>query len=134
MFKYEITYTDFNEKEQKETLRFHMTPDEFTRIKDLIPDDLDDIAKRAEKWGKDNSEVQETDLDDLVKVVDMIKSIVLDAYGEVSEDGRYFDKSEEIKNRFYRSAAYSELIDKFLTEPELMVKFINAITPKAAQK
>lgn len=129
MFRYEIKYTDFNDNEQTELLRFHMTVDEFARIKGLIPNDLEEKAK---EW--QNNEKNDANYDDLVKVVDSIKNIVLDAYGEVSEDGKRFIKSDEIKNNFYRSAAYAALIDEFLINPELLTSFVNNIAPKAAKK
>lgn len=131
MFKYEITYTDFNDNEQKETLRFHMSVDEFAKIKDLLPDDFNNKIK---EWQEKQENGETLDYDEASKVVDLIKDIILDSYGEVSDDGRMFNKSSEIKERFYRSAAFAALMEKLLAEPEMLKTFINNISPKVAKK
>jgi hypothetical protein len=51
------------------------------------------------------------------------------AYGEKSDDGKRFIKSEEISANFAATEAYSELFMELMSSTEKMTEFVNALAP-----
>lgn len=119
MFKTTVKYTDFMGNEREEVLRFNLTEME---MKDLM--DNDAVFTPAFL----SSISDEKDADMMLKV---IRKIILSAYGEMSEDGRYFRKSSELMNDFAHSAAYTALLEKvFQSEDEnFITNFLYGIFP-----
>lgn len=58
------------------------------------------------------------------------EEIILTAYGEKSDDGRRFVKSDELSQAFKETEAYSELFMELLTDDKAAAAFINGILPK----
>ena len=59
----------------------------------------------------------------------MFKDLVLRAYGVKSDDGRRFIKSEELKNDFAQTEAYSILFMELATDSDKAAEFVNGIVP-----
>lgn len=55
---------------------------------------------------------------------------ILKAYGEKSEDGRRFEKSDEISKAFSETPAYDELFVSLLTDPDKAIQFVESLIPK----
>ena len=72
------------------------------------------------------------------KIIELFESIVLGAIGEKSADGEYFNKSEEIRERFVNHPAYDILFMELISSSKSMSDFINAVVPadiaEAAEK
>lgn len=119
MFKTTVKYTDFLGGEREETLRFNLTELE---MKDLMDSDVAFSPQFLTSISDDK------DGDMMLKV---IRKIILHAYGEMSEDGRYFRKSPEIMSDFAHSAAYTALLTKlFESEDENFISnFLFGIFP-----
>ena len=100
MFKTTVKYTDFLGAEREETLRFNLNEQE---LLDLTTDDL---AFNPAYLGAIS---KEQDAQSMFKVM---RKLILLAYGEMSEDGRFFRK---ITSDFAHSAAYEALLNKLLT-------------------
>lgn len=66
---------------------------------------------------------------DGVQIMQTIRRLILDAYGEPSLDGREFVKSEEISKRFESTQAYSDLFMELVTDPSKAANFINSLIP-----
>lgn len=66
---------------------------------------------------------------DEVKLMSEFKKIILLSYGEKSDDGRRFMKSEEISKAFTETPAYDILMQELLTDTEAAIKFVNSIMP-----
>jgi NADH:ubiquinone oxidoreductase subunit E len=64
------------------------------------------------------------------KIVEAFKDIVLRAYGQMSADGKYFDKSPEMANRFSHTEAYFDLFMELSTNAKAASDFINGILPQ----
>ena len=65
---------------------------------------------------------------DNAKIVQVFKNLILKSYGIKSEDGRRFIKSDELRNQFEQSEAYSEFFMAMLAnEDDLQTKFINGV-------
>ena len=63
-------------------------------------------------------------------LLDQFKRIVLKAYGEKSPDGKYFLKSDEMREKFSQSAAYNSLFMELATNDNAAANFIKGILPK----
>jgi len=59
-----------------------------------------------------------------------LKDLVLISYGERSDDGKRFYKSDEIKRNFEQSLAFDALIVEFLTDENAGIDFFKAVVPK----
>lgn len=64
-------------------------------------------------------------------VINFVKTIVKASYGVISDDGLYFDKTEEVWNRFYMSNAYDKLFMELINSEEELVRFISETIPNA---
>ena len=76
-----------------------------------------------------NKIVQAKDAKEIVKI---FKTIVLDAYGEKSADGRRFIKTPELREAFSQTMAYSNLFMELATNDVKAAAFIKGIMPKEA--
>ena len=118
MLKKTVTYEDFNEVERTEDFYFHFTEAELTDM------NLDENGGLAEKLQKI------IDSKDVKQIKDYFKWIVLKAYGEKSDDGRRFMKSEEISKAFEQTQAYSDIWMELATDEKAASDFVNGIMPK----
>lgn len=58
------------------------------------------------------------------KLVDMFENLILGAVGERSVDGRKFIKSQEIRDDFYQTQAYSDLFVELVKSGEALTVFL----------
>lgn len=118
MLKKTITYSDFNDVERTEDFYFNLTEAELTEM------DLDENNNLAEKLQKI------IDSKDSKSIKDNFKWIVLKSYGEKSEDGKRFMKSDEISKNFEATQAYSDIWMELATDENAAADFVNGIMPK----
>ena len=59
----------------------------------------------------------------------IFKNLLLRSYGEKSEDGKSFIKSEEKSKAFTQTIAYDTFFMELVTNPEAAAEFINALIP-----
>ncbi len=67
-------------------------------------------------------------------MMDMFEDIILKSYGEKSDDGRRFIKSEELAKAFSETPAYEQLFMEILTEEGAAAEFIKGIIPSELAK
>lgn len=60
----------------------------------------------------------------------LFRSLVLDAYGVRSEDGKRFIKSPELRAEFAQTAAYPEVFMSLATDEQAAVEFFVGILPR----
>jgi hypothetical protein len=122
MLKKTITYTDFNGNQRTEDFYFNLTKAEVTEMELAAEGGL---SKAIEKIvaAKDNKQV-----------IAIFKDLVLKAYGEKSPDGKRFIKSQELRDAFEQSAAYSDFFMELATNDEAAAAFVNAIVPSVPNK
>lgn len=106
MFKTSVTYKNFLDVETTETLRFNLTEDE---LLDLVRSDPTFDVNFLSYLSQEK---------DYPKMMDVIRKLIVVSYGEVSEDGRSFKKSDEIALNFVQSAAYIAFRDKLLASED----------------
>jgi hypothetical protein len=117
MLKKTMTYTDYNGVSRTEDFYFNLTQAEITEMELSVDGGLVEMINRitAAKDGK--------------QIIAMFKDIVLRAYGEKSLDGRRFIKTQEIRDAFAQTEAYSDLFMELATNAEAAADFVNGIIP-----
>lgn len=118
MYKKTVKYTDFDGIERTENFYFNLTEAELV--------DLDFGTSGGMKERLQNI----IDSKDQPALIKAFKDIVLMAYGEKSDDGKYFRKSQEIRDRFTSTQAYSDIYMELVGNDMEAATFINSIVPK----
>lgn len=130
MFSDTITYKDFNGNQCSETLYFNISETEGFKFLNSVEGGYDAYLQTIlDKFDKLNDDDDHQKIKMISDLISVYEDIILAAYGEKSEDGKRFMKSDEITNGFRCSAAYDALIQKFFEDPEYAVKFTVAVLP-----
>ena len=130
MIKRTVNYKDFDGKERTEDLYFNLTQFEATEMSMEMPTEITEEASNI-KTANDATEAGER----LVKkmgekgIVEVVKALVLKAYGVKSEDGRTFKKSAAISEEFSQTVAFSNFMMELLSNEEECNAFINGVIP-----
>lgn len=109
MYKEKLTFTNFNDEEVTETLRFNLSEIE---LMDLVKDDPT-FSQSYFKTLIDNGDAYE--------MFRFIRKILALSYGELSNDGNTFMKSPEIMDRFLHSASYDALINRISSSSDVNI-------------
>lgn len=117
MYIKSIEYTDYSGVTRKENFYFNFTKAELIEMDATEPGGLKQKLSDM------------VDLKDTVEIFKRMKQIVLSSYGKKSADGRTFEKSPELAKQFEQSAAYSELIMEFISNPDSFNDFLRGIMP-----
>lgn len=118
MYKKTIAYTDYFGEEREETFYFHFSEAELSKMELSTTGGISRFVEKIIQT-KDNP-----------KLVDMFEDFILSAYGEKSEDGRRFIKSDELSTAFKQTPAYSILFMQLITDADELARFINEVVPK----
>lgn len=118
MLKKHIKYQDFNENVREEDYLFNLTKSEIMAMNMEYDGGLVELLESI------SSKMN------IPKMLEIIKRLILDSYGEKSLDGKRFEKSEEKKREFEQSAAYDALFMELMTDGNAAAQFINGIVPK----
>lgn len=122
MLKKTITYTDYNGNERTEDFYFNLTKAEIMEMELSTSGGLAEMIQRI---------VAAQDSPAIVKI---FKDLILKGYGEKSADGKRFIKSEEIREAFAQTEAYSQLFMELATNADEAAKFINGMVPGDVRK
>lgn len=117
MLKKTMTYEDFDGVQRTEDFYFNLTQAELMEMELSTEGGIEKMVKKI------------VDTKDTKKICEVFKDIVLRAYGEKSLDGKRFVKTEEIKQAFAQTQAYSDLFMELATDADAAAKFINGIVP-----
>ena len=117
MLKLTRTYTDYNGVSRTEDFYFNLTQAEITEMEVSVDGGLVEMINRivAAQDGK--------------QIIALFKDIILRAYGEKSPDGRRFIKTQELRDAFAQTEAYSDLFMELATDSEAAANFVNGIIP-----
>lgn len=118
MLKKLIKYVDYDGRERSENFYFYMSKAE------LMEMELGTVG------GMQNLIQLIIDKQDIPKIMEAFKTIILKAYGEKSADGRRFVKSAELSEAFSQTEAYSNLYMELITNADAAAAFINGIVPE----
>lgn len=116
-----ITYTDYNGETRTESLFFNLNQ---TELMEMAYSDGENISNTLTKALADK---------DIGTIVRFLKKFITFAYGEKSEDGRFFVKSEEKRNNFVCSAAFDALLTELVSsnDSSAVEAFIAGVVPTA---
>ena len=112
-----ITYNDYNGVERTEAFRFNLTKAEIMEL------ELGTDGGYAEMIQKI------IDSKDSPSLMRIFKEFILKAYGEKSDDGRRFVKSEANSKAFSETEAYSQLFMELCTDAKAAADFVNGLVP-----
>ena len=117
MLKKSITYTDYNGVKRTEDFWFNLSKAELIELEFGIYGGYSEVIKKI------------VDSNDTPSIMKCFKEIILKAYGQKSDDGRQFVKSDELSKAFEQTEAYSELMVEFIQHPDKAADFINKVMP-----
>lgn len=122
MLKKTITYTDYNGTERTEDFYFNLTKAELTEMELSVHGGFAESIQSI------------INAQEAPAIIKIFKEMVLKAYGEKSEDGRRFKKSEEIAKAFSETEAYSIIFMELATDSKKAADFCNGIIPAGDNK
>lgn len=117
MYKKVIKYVDYDGNERTEEFLFNLTKAEVAEMEVSADGGLANKIDKIVK-AKDGKEI-----------IAIFKNVLLKAYGVKSSDGRRFIKSQELRDEFEQTEAYSQLFMELATNDSAAADFINAIVP-----
>lgn len=117
MIKKTITYNDYNDVERTEDFYFNLSKAELMEMELGIAGGLSETIEKI---------IKTKDTPSLVKI---FKDLLLRAYGVKSPDGKRFIKSDELREEFSQTEAYSQLFMELATNNESASAFVNGIIP-----
>lgn len=106
MLKRTFTYTDYNGQSRTEDFYFNLTRAEVNEL---------DMSAYGGLQAMMNRLLDEKNTEEIVKI---FKRIILSSVGQKSMDGRRFIKTEEIRNDFYQTEAYSQLFCELIANQD----------------
>lgn len=110
-------YIDFNGETVEETVYFNLSKVDIARLQVKGDGTFIDMLKG---WLKDKK---------IENVFDFFYNLVLDAYGEKSEDGKRFVRTPEMRAKFAESRAFDEIFSEVISSEDKMNNFVRAIIP-----
>lgn len=120
MLKKTITFTDYNGEKVTEDYYFNLSRAEVMELQLSVNGYKDGFAGYLQELV--NSK-------DVPAISQMFKKIILSAYGVKSPDGKRFIKSQEIRDSFEQTEAYSELFMELIQDGEKCKAFIEGVMP-----
>lgn len=115
MYKKVIKYEDFNGQMREDTFYFNLSKAELMEMELSTKAGVEEMIRMLIAT-KDNA-----------KIVETYKGLILKSVGVKSEDGTRFIKTQEIRDSFEQSNAYSEFFIQLLSDTEEQVRFMNAV-------
>lgn len=112
-----VKYPTFDGTEIEEDFYFNFTEAEITEMELSYPGGLKKELQRI------------MDAKNQTEIIKVFKRLLLQAYGQKSPDGKYFEKSEEISRKFSQTNAYSQLFMKLAYDDEYAAKWVNGVIP-----
>lgn len=117
MYKKTIEYVDYEGLKRKEDFYFHFTEAEIMEMQHEVDGGLSNYIAKI------------INTQDSGKLIKIFKELLLKSYGEKSNDGRRFIKSDELSTAFSHTEAYSMFFMELATDAEEASRFVNNILP-----
>lgn len=119
MLKRTIKYVDYDDVEQEDIFYFNLSKPELVKL---------EAGEDRVRFSSRMARIVETK--DVAVIIEEIKQLILLAYGEKSEDGKRFIKSEESRRAFEQSAAFEALFMELAMDAQASVDFLQGAMPK----
>jgi hypothetical protein len=118
MLKRVIEYEDFNGNQTSEIFYFNLSKSELIEME----------VEYKQGMGQMLQDI--IDSKDEKELITKFKEIILSAYGQKSDDGKRFIKSDSLREEFSQTAAYTELFMELATNDDAAVQFLSGILPR----
>ena len=117
MLHKKITYTDYDGNTRTEDHYFNLSKAELMEMATSENGGMDKVLEKiiAEQ--------------DTKRIIHLIKELITKSYGEKSNDGKRFIKSEELTTAFMQTEAFSNLYMELVSDAEKAAEFVNGIVP-----
>lgn len=115
MFKKNIVFEDFNGEIKEVSAYFHLSQPEIVRLQV----EYEEYGGLAEFINKISATQRPQE------ILQFFERILTMSYGEKSDDGIYFVKSEESTELFKQSAIYNALFMEMIQDTDVAVDFFN---------
>lgn len=119
MYKKTMTYVDYNGVERTEDFYFNLNKAELLELELGTEGGYEQLLTKIIKTK------------DQVKLIKIFKDLILMTYGEKSPDGRRFIKSDELRESFMQTEAYSDLFLLLASDDKEAAAFVNGIIPQS---
>jgi hypothetical protein len=117
LLKKSITYDTFNDETITEDFYFHLSEADLVEMEMSHAGGLKQHLEQIVASG------------DGAAIIFEFKTLIMKAYGKKSDDGKRFLKTEELRQDFLSSRAYSKLFMELATDANKAAEFVNAIVP-----
>ena len=117
MFKKQITYNDYDGNAKTDTLYFHLNKFEWLELETYTKGGLIENLQHAIETGNAK------------KTIDILKKIILRAYGEKNPETGAFEKNDDIAIRFSKTEAFSELFYELAYNEDASKSFFLGLIP-----
>lgn len=126
MLKQTITYEDFDENQVTEDLYFNIS-----RI--VVVENAEELTRRWKEIEAmlKGDEKRELNTHEVMMLIGIVKYMMELSYGVKSDDGRVFDQSPELWNRFTHMAAFDAFLFGLFEDTNKATSFIAGIFPKS---
>lgn len=118
MLKKLVTYMDYDGEKRTDTLYFNLNKFEWLELETYTKGGLIENLSHAIETGNAK------------KTIDLLKKIILRAYGEKDPETGIFEKSDDISIRFSKTEAFSELFYELAYNAEASEKFFLGLIPQ----
>jgi hypothetical protein len=118
VLKKTITYEDFNGDTVTEDHFFHLSKAELVEL------------EMSHKGGLSESLGRIIEAEDNAALIKEFKNLILTSYGKRSDDGKRFIKTQELRDEFISTEAYSTLFMELVTDTDSAIGFVNGVIPQ----
>lgn len=121
MVRKSITYTDFDGNEVTKDFYFNLSKMEFRTLDRKIPGGLQNLIETIQRE-KDES-----------RLVDLLDLLILESYGEKTEDGRFVKedaRGRRLSSYFKVSEAWDVMFMGLVQHEQELSEFLTGIVPK----
>lgn len=121
MYTINVPFKDYKDRARQQSVTFNLDGREVFK---MLPE-----LKSVFDWIESNrdQEVRELTVDEVRSFYNDLEQIILEAWGEMSEDGQYFRKGGKFE--FEESALFNACMILFVTKPQEAVKLLEGIMP-----
>lgn len=130
MLKKTVNYVDFNGNNRTEDCYFNLTQTELAEILFQVPGDVtENLYQDDSEQAKEQAALKLLDKLGGDGVFQFVKDLMLKSYGIKSQDGRRFEKSEQISTEFSQTLAFDTLFMELMKDDVAAAEFVNGVIP-----
>jgi hypothetical protein len=118
MLKKQVTYSDYDDNVRTDTLYFHLNKFEWLELETYTKGGLIENLEHA------------VETNNAKKTIDLLKKIILRAYGERDPETGTFEKDDDKAIRFSKTEAFSALFYELAYDENASKEFFLGLIPK----